>query len=193
MPHPTFFFKREIVDKGFRYDEQFRYSQDYDFLFRVSQKYVISCVPEVLLNYRIHNKSVTLDQNTDQRVCAEAIRKKNLESLGISLSESEWKAFNHACFLGAHFDYQRIDDLINTDSVIIKIVKRLKELNIYDSKVIDELFTTWFSYQVCLLNSDGRKQYIESHKHERVRKALGRVIWNFAYLDESKVDWIGRN
>lgn len=193
LPHPTFFFKREIVDKGFRYDEQFRYAQDYDFLFRVSQKYKISCAPEVLLNYRVHKKQVTLGKNTDQRACAESIRKKNLESLGISLSESEWKAFNHACYLGAHFDFQRIDDLINTDKVIIKLTQRLNELAIYNTDMIDEIFTIWFSHQVCLLDLAGREQYIESHKHERVRRALGRAIWNFAYLDKNKVDWIEKN
>ena len=51
--HPGFMMRRELLDKGFFYDESFRTAQDYELASRVAGECQIGIVPEILLYYRV--------------------------------------------------------------------------------------------------------------------------------------------
>ena len=84
--HPSFMFRRELVDKGFMYNESFRTAQDYDFAARVSRQYKIGRLPEVLLEYRVHDKQVSSTSGSNQNDNAARVRNRLLQELGVELS-----------------------------------------------------------------------------------------------------------
>jgi glycosyltransferase involved in cell wall biosynthesis len=57
--HGTFFFRRSVIDFVGIYDEDFRFTQDMDFLLRVSERFEIANVPEVLYGWRMSRDNIT--------------------------------------------------------------------------------------------------------------------------------------
>ena len=90
LAHPTFMMRRELIfEHGFRYDESFRSAQDYDFAQRVSERFDIGIVPEVLLRYRTHGKQISSVSGGLQRSNADRVRERQLERLGLTLDETQ--------------------------------------------------------------------------------------------------------
>ncbi len=56
--HSSVMFRREVLDHVGYYDENFKYSQDYEFFSRIAMKYKIANLSEVLGNRRIHKKNL---------------------------------------------------------------------------------------------------------------------------------------
>ena len=85
LTHPSFIMRGELIRKyDFRYDETFRSAQDYDFAQRVSERFKIGIVPEVLLCYRTHKKQVSTRSSTEQYSNADRVRDRQLRELGIT-------------------------------------------------------------------------------------------------------------
>ncbi len=57
--HSAIMFRKEIVDNIGLYDEGFRLAGDYEFYFRVIEKYKVANLPESLIAYRVHENSLT--------------------------------------------------------------------------------------------------------------------------------------
>lgn len=85
LAHPSFIMRGELIrEYNFRYDESFRSAQDYDFAQRVSERFKIGIVPEVLLCYRTHKKQVSSRSSTEQYSNADRVRDRQLLELGIT-------------------------------------------------------------------------------------------------------------
>ena len=56
--HPTVFFRRKLIDQGFRYDGDY-VSEDYEAWSRLILKYRFSNIPEELLDYRMHGGNLS--------------------------------------------------------------------------------------------------------------------------------------
>jgi glycosyltransferase involved in cell wall biosynthesis len=54
---PSIFFKKELLDEFGLFDESLHYAMDYEFWLRVSQKYKIRYIPELLSIYQFHDNS----------------------------------------------------------------------------------------------------------------------------------------
>ena len=61
IAHPTVMLRREIFDDIGYYNEKYYVAQDYDLWVRISRKYQIVNLSQVLLKYRIHKQSLTND------------------------------------------------------------------------------------------------------------------------------------
>lgn len=81
--HSSFFFKREIIEKyNIRYDEKYKYAQDYDFIMNVLSKNLkITNINKKLLLYRVNQNSISFKNFKDQENLAQKIRKKYLKKL----------------------------------------------------------------------------------------------------------------
>lgn len=89
--HPGFMMRRELIEKGYYYDETFRTAQDYDFASRVAEKFQIGMVQEVLLYYRVHEKQISHLAKTAQFNNADKVRERLWELTGVSLTLEEKK------------------------------------------------------------------------------------------------------
>lgn len=87
--HPGFMMRRELVEKGYFYDESFRTAQDYEFASRVARKHKIGMVQEILLYYRVHNKQISSLKGTEQFNNADRVRERLWEQAGVALTLEE--------------------------------------------------------------------------------------------------------
>ena len=57
--HSSAFFRKNILSDIGSYNEKYQYAQDFEFWFRVSRKYKMINIPKLLVEQRVHQKSIT--------------------------------------------------------------------------------------------------------------------------------------
>ena len=70
--HPSIMFRRELILKNSGYNEIFRFAQDYDLYSRLSLKYSLANIPEVLIYYRLNPNSITSNLSSRKEQCQNA-------------------------------------------------------------------------------------------------------------------------
>ncbi len=142
--HPSFMFRKELIDEGIMYDETFRTAQDYNFAARVAKKHKIGRLQEVLLCYRVHEKQISNTSNKNQTDNAARVREMLLSDLGVSLTDSQREVYNNWVaekVLSDPSGYKKAYEIIDTLS------KHNDNCGLYDSKklgdVMRKLLYTW--------------------------------------------------
>lgn len=80
LAHPTVMMRREIVDKGYRYDESLRMSEDLDFWLRLmNDGYRIANLPDTVLDYRVMGNFLEKRSSDVQREVMAQVRRKNFD------------------------------------------------------------------------------------------------------------------
>lgn len=142
--HPGFMMRRELIEAGYQYNEEYRTAQDYEFASRVAEKYKIGLVPEVLLLYRVHKKQISARAGNQQFNNADKIRKCQLERLGIQLSEAEWQDYQN---LVKETKVNCLEDYSKVYEIIQKMLRSNEKAKIYNpnimKKTLKRMFYTW--------------------------------------------------
>lgn len=86
MIHPTIMFKNK---DGIVYSEEGLSAQDYELYCRKINELKFANIPKVLLLYRVHETQIGIANKTEQDNNAYIIKLRNLETIGITLSEEE--------------------------------------------------------------------------------------------------------
>lgn len=77
VSHPTIMMRREIVDKGYYYDESFKKSEDLEYWLRIMKNgFRIYNLPDTLLNFRV-NKNMGSKRNNEHFIYNFKARYKN--------------------------------------------------------------------------------------------------------------------
>lgn len=78
MAHPSIMMRRGIVDRGYRYDETLKMSEDLDLWLRLmNDGNRVANISETVLNYRVTDSFLMKRSNRKQREYMEFVRKKN--------------------------------------------------------------------------------------------------------------------
>ena len=72
--HSSILIRREAIEDVGCYREKFRYTQDYDLILRLSDKYILSNIPECLIRWRASKTSETMQHHSVQRIYADIAR-----------------------------------------------------------------------------------------------------------------------
>lgn len=96
--HSSIMIRKKALDDVGSYREKFRYSQDYDLILRLNDKYKLSNIALPLIRWRVSESSVTMQHHTLQRIYADIAREFAIER----------RNFGHDDYQSAEFD-----DLIN--------------------------------------------------------------------------------
>lgn len=97
LPHPTFFFRKELTDFYEQYyNSKFRYAQDYYFLYQTLNKGNVALIPEVLQYYRMYKQQISYKKSDEQLTCARTIRKIILKEL-FDLNQIQIDIWNLFC------------------------------------------------------------------------------------------------
>ncbi len=142
--HPSFMFRKELVDEGMLYDESFRTAQDYDFAARVAKNHKIGRLQGVLLNYRVHEKQISQTSNKNQVDNAARIRMRLLNELGIELTDEQKRFYDEWV---AEKVLGRADEYRNAYELIALFCEHNEKVQIYDKQklnmVLHKLLYTW--------------------------------------------------
>lgn len=80
LAHPTIMMRREVVDKGYRYDESLKMSEDLDLWLRLmNDGYRLANLPDTVLNYRVTENFLEKRSSDVQREVMAQVRSKNLD------------------------------------------------------------------------------------------------------------------
>lgn len=80
LAHPTVMIRREIVDKGYRYDETLRMSEDLDLWLRLMYNgYKLANIKDTVLNFRVMDNFLEKRSSDVQREVMAQVRNKNFD------------------------------------------------------------------------------------------------------------------
>lgn len=119
--HPSLIIRKEaLVSVGY-YNEKYRYASDYDLVCKIALKGKILNIPNVLMQYRVHQKQISSAYYSEQVEYANQIRLDYLEKCGFILSKEEKKIFTLMMTQSEKIKDQNID--------IYPVINSLKEQN----------------------------------------------------------------
>ena len=102
---PTIMFKRLCFDKGLKYDESYRQSEDYKLTIELAQRHNISHLPKVLYQYRRHDKNLSNDQQKHEMNEKRIIKDLGEKKIELIVNQSNLTS-NEKTFLKARVYYK---------------------------------------------------------------------------------------
>lgn len=113
LVHPTVLMRRAVLEEHhLRYDPTFGRSEDYDLWSRLADFGQIDNIPDVLLDYRIHQSSVTALANVDMERQTLAILGRELGKMNLSPSSDQLRLHRragHGVRLGSREELDRAE------------------------------------------------------------------------------------
>ncbi len=151
LAHPSVLMRKSSLNESnLQYDTTFKYfEEDYNLWVELSRKNKFAVIPEVLLFYRIHKKSVTSIHTEDRKSGVSAIRKKQLEWIGLRPSEEDMRIHNSLYPAQG----ENIEVFLNKEeSWLLEIQRANTQTHIYNDNSLSKiLYIRW--YTLCGLNS----------------------------------------
>jgi len=129
LAHPSVMFrKQDFVNQNLYYDETLNTSQDQELWYRVSKELEIANMPQVLLNYRVHDNQVSSAKKEIQRKNRYLIKKKIISDfLGDKLG-----AKGFAKFISLKADEKYSFFPLSIWIVLLRLYFRNKKKKVYD-------------------------------------------------------------
>lgn len=132
IAHPSWLIRKEHFDKyGFRYDESFYYSQDYELLYRVWQKCKMACVQEVLLKYRVKKRGSRVKSKGN--VYTYKVLKRILSDLHLRFRKREMDML-----LGYENDFSKLSTIQTLVQIYRKIILQNKKYQVYQQDLLEK-------------------------------------------------------
>ncbi|CVK19931.1 glycosyltransferase family 2 protein [Sporomusa sphaeroides] len=98
LAHSTVIFRRNLLCKlGLCYNEEYRYSQDYELWIRCSGVVRLANIPEPLVKYRLSENQIGRKHNDAQIHFADRARKLLLSQLGVELTDEFYEIHKNIC------------------------------------------------------------------------------------------------
>lgn len=80
LAHPTIMMRREVVEKGYRYDDTLRMSEDLDLWLRLmNDGYQVANIPDTVINYRVMGNFLEKRSSDAQREVMAQVRYRNFD------------------------------------------------------------------------------------------------------------------
>lgn len=138
--HPTAFFRKSFLDnEKIVYDESILKAQDYAMWIAITKAGgEIHILPEVQLEYRVHDGQISMSKREEQDYFKNVIIKRQLRDYGFELSEKEIENF------------YRIDDgtfqetVTYIEGILNKLIMQNNKLKVFSKTLLDkEIMRLW--------------------------------------------------
>ena len=137
--HPSILIRKDILSE-FSYNSDYIYAEDYFLWSQIAFKYPVANLPEILIKYRVHQESVSLQNKQQQNDTVKKVHAYHFEKLGITPSTYEldlhYKLFHSPASIALFNRSERK----NISAWIEKLLRQNEMLQIYDQK--------YFSYKL---------------------------------------------
>ncbi len=169
IPHPTLLVKTEVLQQHF-YTEQFPYAEDLALWLDIAfnSKFRLGNCPDVLLNYRVHDKQISKERKEKQLESTKKATNYFLKKLSLAFTYEELNA-NYV--LSKSRKKSTFQDLLCYSGFVRKFGACLDANNI-SRKFLDEKF-----YDVCKKNAfhgrEVKKLFFGSVKKTSVMQKIG--------------------
>lgn len=120
LMHPCSMYRKALIEKGLRYNEEAFPAEDFDFWSRIIREGDCFVLPKALIDYRLHENNISATKRTEQLQRTQTIVKDNLHYYFAdeSFTENEF----------AHLLQYLYSDIEFTYSDTVKVVKIMRNL-----------------------------------------------------------------
>ncbi|MCR5774554.1 MAG: glycosyltransferase [Lachnospiraceae bacterium] len=152
LANPTTMIRGTVFrELGIRYDENIKYSLDYALWVECIKHGNIHVIPEILLDYRVHEGQVSKARRSEQAECVRYTRMKQLDHLGVRLTEEETKEFLKLEGFKEAIDLNRLNALTE------KIEEANRKCGIYDRRYLHRECVRWWSAAIRKQRHSGKE------------------------------------
>lgn len=131
--HPSLIVRTNIFQDVGYYNEEYRFSSDYDLVCKIALRGRIDNTEEVLMKYRQHEKQISSAHHTEQSEIANWIRLKYLEKCGFTLSTEEKSLFT-LMILQSEMAKEQVSDY---EPLIRKLKQQNIKLGCFDPGILE--------------------------------------------------------
>lgn len=133
--HPSIMIRKSFLsDNNILYDENYKYSQDYELWSRCCKITDIYVIPKVCINYRVHAGQISTAKVQEQNELCRNIYTRNLNSIDFPNAIDNTKYLFYLSKKGNYnISYEELKDFIN------KVVALNRKKNIYDEKELTKI------------------------------------------------------
>ncbi len=127
--HPSVLLRNSFLKKyNLSYDPAFATAEDYELWVRCSYIFKIANIPEILLNYRVHEQQLSFLHIRKQKYLAKNVRKPLIEALKISVSEEDIEL--HDKLAWSQYEASK-EFIVKAEMWFYKLIKANNEAMIY--------------------------------------------------------------
>ena len=167
--HPTVMLRKSVIENH-RYDHNFLHIEDYEFWIRLASKMEMANLPEVLLEYRIHDLQISMENSRFQ--VEQNIRLKyQLFSRIVNLEEKPFLKIWENMWLGRALDFEQM-------YYPFVLYKKIKKTDLLKIKINPTLFKKKFIQWLtpALFRSIPNLSF-----RERIRLVVYRLFWDMTF------------
>lgn len=150
-------------------------SLDYDLWSRTSLKYPLEILPKVLVNYRVHEKSMSITQADIMKRTVKSIHQNLLENIGIKPTDEELELHYNISFLNSH--QISVDFLNKALSWLKNIESKNITTKIYHTNLLNYVICHRFT-KICTSNKNLGMQALKIYFNSNYFKFTFQNIFN---------------
>jgi len=166
--HPSVIIRKDILTQNkYKFDFNFIHAEDYELFVRISEKYKVANIPEVLLKYRQHVKNVSTSFKQTQVENSRKIIQMQFNEIGIEISLEEQELYSRFCYSNFSFSMEEINKLLIILKKIIESNKVSKYLSVAEyPKYLSKM---WF--HLCYnTGKKSKKNSYSIYKNSEIKK-----------------------
>ena len=191
--HPSVMFNRNILKNDLVYDNSFKYCEDYELWTRLSEKYDIGNIGEILIGYRLTKGSASRGNYQKHLEFNYKVISRQLNKLNIYPSSEQIKLHKNIVVEKSN----AINELIKIEDWLLKLIQNNQKYSIYPEPFFTsvvknrwrDICITYLSSKSYLLYSnsklsDGKMYYFNSPKkiiHYMIQRYNYSAEWNTLY------------
>lgn len=156
--HPTVIFRRVWFERdGLRYDGSYYPTEDYELWSRAIQCFPCDNLPRVLVDYRVHGKSMTGGEWPEMEAQTERVHRRILTQLEIEPSEDESR-LHRAASMGLLPAVP--ESFPQTETWLLKLEAANGKLAVFDPEALaDMLNYVWFRMTMAVVRNMGSEAW----------------------------------
>lgn len=140
LAHPSVVIRKSVIDEGFLYDNEFDKVEDYYLWIKISEKYKLCSLKDVLVKYRIHENQITQNYSDEYKHKFYKVKKYQLDKMNVDYTDDEIFAYFSYCInefdVNIHFvDFCNLLNKIFVNNIDFKVYNQ-KILKCYFANVI---------------------------------------------------------
>jgi len=148
--HPSVMMRKASLEtSGLLYDEAYPHAEDYGLWQSAMNRFEFANIGDVLLLYRLHDNRICRTKGGEQKRSSDAIRLKQIESLGIEPSAEELEIHQN---LSSYVYYETKDFISRADAWLNRLIEANSKSSVYPEPAFSQLLgDRWF--EVCYFAS----------------------------------------
>lgn len=169
MIHPCVMIRKEKLKGTYRYNEEFKYAQDFELWTRMIDTEKMQVIPKIGLYYRVHKKQASIDKREQQMNFAKRILIRNLNK--IQCDQTDEKSIEAILILSGRKSIEESNYKM-LSQWIEKVIEKNKKNLIFNPNILKKILYTRFFILLIKKKNIIKKNFNSMVKDKTLRRQL---------------------